>query len=129
MPAAERAKARERLQAIRAEIAAGKLDFAAAAKKFSECPTAKDGGDLGYIRRRGTPEDEPLARAAFALKPCELSEVIETDYGFHVVRVTDRKAGTPEQPGNALHVICGQKSHAFGKSCGQYASRRHGFAV
>jgi parvulin-like peptidyl-prolyl isomerase len=92
---AERAKAKERLQAIRAEVAGGKMDLAAAAKKFSECPTAKDGGDLGYIRRRGMPEDEPLAKAAFALKPGALSEVVETDYGFHLVVVTDRKAGTP----------------------------------
>ncbi|HVL13937.1 MAG TPA: peptidylprolyl isomerase [Gemmata sp.] len=95
LPATERAKAKERLQAVRAEVAAGKLDLAAAAKKHSECPTAKDGGDLGYIRRRGLPEDEPLAKAAFALKPGDLSDVIETDYGFHILAVTDRKPGTP----------------------------------
>ena len=95
LPATERAKAKERLHAVRTEVAAGKMNLAAAAKKYSECPTAKDGGDLGYIRRRGLPEDEPLAKAAFALKPGELSDVIETDYGFHILTVTDRKPGTP----------------------------------
>jgi peptidyl-prolyl cis-trans isomerase C len=91
----DRARAKERLQAVRAEIAAGKLDFATAARKFSECPTAKDGGDLGFIRRRGLPEDEPLAKVAFALKPGDLSDVIETEYGFHILTVRERKPGTP----------------------------------
>ncbi len=94
-PATERAIAKEKAQAIRADIAAGKTDFAAAAKRFSQCPTAKDGGDLGFIPRRSLPEDEPLAKAAFALKVGALSDVIETAYGFHVVTVTARKPGTP----------------------------------
>lgn len=91
----ERAAAREKLQAIRADILAGTGDFATAARKFSQCPTAKTGGDLGFIRRRGLPEDEPLAKAAFAMKAGDLSEVIETEYGCHLLTVTDRKPGTP----------------------------------
>jgi parvulin-like peptidyl-prolyl isomerase len=94
-PAADRDAAKAVLQAVRAEVAAGKLDFAAAARKHSQCPTAKDGGDLGFVFRRGMPEDEPLAKAAFAMKVGELSEVLETDYGFHILTVTDRKPGTP----------------------------------
>ena len=94
-PPADRDAAKAKVEAIRADIAAGKTDFASAARKFSQCPTAKDGGDLGFVRRRGMPEDEPLAKAAFALKVGTLSEVIETDYGFHVLTVTDRKPGTP----------------------------------
>ncbi len=94
-PAAERAAAKEKLQAIRADVAAGKIDFAAAAKKFSQCPSAKSGGDLGFVLRRGMPEDEPLAKAAFAIKVGALSEIIETEYGFHILTVTDRKPGTP----------------------------------
>jgi peptidyl-prolyl cis-trans isomerase C len=94
-PPAERAIVREKLQAVRADIAAGKLDFATAAKKFSQCPSAKAGGDLGFVVRRGLPEDEPLARAAFAMKVGGLSDVVETDYGFHILTVTDRKPGTP----------------------------------
>jgi len=94
-PPGERATAREKLQAVRADIAAGKIDFATAARKFSQCPSALKGGDLGFILRRGLPEDEPLARAAFALKVGSLSEVVETDYGVHLLMVTDRKPGTP----------------------------------
>lgn len=94
-PAAARAAVKEKLQVVRADVAAGQLDFAAAAKKFSQCPSAKAGGDLGFVPRRGLPEDEPIAKAAFALKVGELSGVVESDYGFHLLLVTDRKPGTP----------------------------------
>ena len=93
--AAERAGAKEKLEAVRAEVAAGKLDFAAAAKKHSHCPTAPTGGDIGYIARKGGLVDEAFAKAAFALKPGELSGVVETEFGLHVVQVTDRKPGVP----------------------------------
>jgi len=92
-PAIDRAAAKEKLQAIRAQIVNGKTSFAAAAKKYSQCPSALHGGDLGFIRRRGLPEDEPVARAAFALKVGMFSEVIETDHGLHLLTVTERKPG------------------------------------
>ncbi len=91
----ERAAAKEKLEAIRTEIAAGKLDFAVAAKKHSQCPSGPTGGDIGSIARKGGLVDEAFAKAAFALKPNELSSVIETDFGFHILQVTDRKPGTP----------------------------------
>jgi peptidyl-prolyl cis-trans isomerase C len=94
-PATERAAAKEKLEALRAEIAAGKLDFAAAAKKHSHCPSAPTGGDIGYIFRKGGLVDETFCKAAFALKVGELSGVVETDYGLHLLQVTDRKPGTP----------------------------------
>ncbi len=96
-PPAERLAARERLQGIRGEIAAAKCDFTTAARKHSQCTTAKTGGDLGFIYRRGLPEDEPLARVAFALKVGELSDIIETDFGYHLITITERKAGTPSE--------------------------------
>jgi peptidyl-prolyl cis-trans isomerase C len=92
---AERAAAKERLEAIRTQIAAGKLDFAEAAKKYSHCPSGPNGGDIGYIYRKGGLVDEGFAKAAFALKQGELSSVIETEFGLHILQVTDRKPGTP----------------------------------
>ncbi len=94
LPAPERAGMKEKLQALRNDIAGGKIDFNTAARKFSQCPSGLKGGDLGYIPRRGLPENEPLAKAAFALKIGGLSEVIESDSGFHLVTVSDRKVGT-----------------------------------
>lgn len=93
--AAAKAAAREKLQAVRADLLAGKVTFAAAAKKFSQCPSATKGGDLGFIPRRGLPEDEPLAKAAFALPVNGLSDVVETEYGIHLLTVSERKPGTP----------------------------------
>lgn len=93
--AADRVTSKEKLEALRAEIVAGKLDFAAAAKKHSHCPSAPTGGDIGYIYRKGGLVDESFAKAAFTLKPGELSGVVETEFGLHLIQVTDRKPGTP----------------------------------
>ncbi len=91
----ERAAAKEKLEAIRVELAAGKLDFATASKKHSHCPSGPTGGDIGTLYRKGGLVDEAFAKAAFALKPGELSGVVETDFGLHILQVTDRKPGTP----------------------------------
>ncbi len=93
-PEAERQQARNRLLAIRQEIVSGKTDFAEAAKKNSQCASAPNGGDLGYIQRKFMVE-EPFAKAAFALQVGQLSDVVQTDYGLHLIKVTDRKAGKP----------------------------------
>src|SRR5262249_36993865 len=91
----ERAAAKDKLRALRAEIVAGRLDFAEAAKKHSQCPSAPQGGDLGYILPKGMLTDEAFCKAAFAMKPGELSDVVESAYGVHLIRVTDRKPGMP----------------------------------
>ena len=90
----EQAAARSRLLQLRAQIVAGKLDFAAAAKAHSQCPTAPQGGDVGSFPRKFV-VDENFARAAFALKVGEVSDVVQTDYGLHLIKVTERKAGKP----------------------------------
>jgi hypothetical protein len=89
---ADRQAARVRMQALRQEIAAGRLDFAEAARKNSQCPSSAQGGDLGYFPRKFAVE-ETFARAAFTLKVGEVSDVVQTDYGFHLIKVTDRKQG------------------------------------
>jgi peptidyl-prolyl cis-trans isomerase C len=91
---AERQQARDRLLAIRQEVVSGKLDFAEAAKKYSQCPTAPTGGDIGFFARKGM-VDEAFARAAFALQPGQVSDVVQSDYGLHLIKVTERKPGQP----------------------------------
>jgi parvulin-like peptidyl-prolyl isomerase len=90
----ERQEARQRLQALRQEIVAGKLDFAEAAKKHSQCPSAPSGGDIGYFSRKWM-LDEAFAKTAFALKVGDVSDVVQSDYGLHLIKVTDRKPGQP----------------------------------
>jgi parvulin-like peptidyl-prolyl isomerase len=91
----ERATALEKIRAIRADLLAGKMDFATAARKFSQDPSGRTGGDLGFVLRRGQELEEPLAKAAFAMKVGEISDLLETASGFHLIAVTDRKPGTP----------------------------------
>jgi peptidyl-prolyl cis-trans isomerase C len=91
---AERQKAIDKLREIRAELAAGKVQFADAAKAHSQCPSAATGGDLGYIVRKFQ-ADEAYARAAFSLKLGEVSDIVESESGLHLIWLTDRKPGKP----------------------------------
>ncbi|HSR12381.1 MAG TPA: SurA N-terminal domain-containing protein, partial [Thermodesulfobacteriota bacterium] len=81
------AVAKKKAESVRAEAAAGK-DFAKLAKQYSEDPGTKDqGGDLGFITKgMVVPEFEA---AAFSMKPGEISQVIQTPYGFHVLKVDE----------------------------------------
>src|SRR5262249_28936262 len=91
-PEADKKAAREKLQAIRANVVAGKIDFAEAAKRYSQDQTAKDGGDLGMFPRKMVMA-ESIARVAFSLPVNGISEVVETEYGLHLIKVTERKPG------------------------------------
>src|SRR5262249_30541579 len=68
-------------------------DFAELAKKNSEDEaSAKNGGDLDYFKRgRMVPEFEQVA---FALQPGEISDVVKTSFGYHIIKLTDKKPGT-----------------------------------
>ncbi|WP_255547842.1 peptidylprolyl isomerase [Crassaminicella indica] len=64
-------------------------DFAKLAKENSKCSSSKKGGDLGYFGRgKMLPEFE---KAAFSLKVGEISDIVKTEYGYHIIKVTDRK--------------------------------------
>ena len=89
----ERDKAKQKLQALRADISGGKLDFTAAAKEHSQCPSAPKGGDIGFISRKFQNVEEAYAKAAFAAKVGELTDVVETEFGLHLIKVTERKEG------------------------------------
>lgn len=93
-PETERQEAKTKLQKLREEIVSGKLDFAEAAKKYSQCTSAPTGGDIGYFPRKLAVE-EAFGKAAFALKVGEISDIVQTDYGVHLIKVTDRKPGQP----------------------------------
>ncbi len=80
----QRDSTREALEDIREQILGGD-DFARLAVRYSVDPTAADGGDLGFFGRgRMVP---PFEEAAFSLEPGEVSGVVETQFGFHIIGV------------------------------------------
>lgn len=73
------------INALRNQLTEG-ADFAAMAEKHSDCASAAGGGELGeFTKGEMVPEFE---EAAFTLKPGEISAVVETDFGFHLIRRT-----------------------------------------
>jgi peptidyl-prolyl cis-trans isomerase C len=86
--AAAKDEARRKADALLQRVRA-KEDFAALARQASQDPgSARNGGDLGaFGRRQMVP---PFEQAAFALKPGEVSDIVETPFGFHIIKVTER---------------------------------------
>lgn len=83
-----RGEKRQRLEGLLKQLKEG-ADFAELARANSQCPSAAEGGDLGFFGRGQMAE--PFDEAAFALQPGELSGVIETPFGLHILRVEERK--------------------------------------
>lgn len=89
---AERTAARQKIEAILKEVRAGE-DFAQLARRHSEGAEAAAGGDAGLlIKGKGPPAIE---RAAFSLQPGQVSDVIESRLGLHLIKVGERR---PEGP-------------------------------
>jgi peptidyl-prolyl cis-trans isomerase C len=90
-PEAADAAAREKAEQLLEQVKAG-ADFAQLAKENSDCPSASKGGDLGFGRRQTWVA--PFSDAAFALQPGQISDVVKTRFGYHIIKVTDRKEPT-----------------------------------
>ena len=83
-----KAKARAKIEGLLKQIKDG-ADFAELAKAHSTCPSAPRGGDLGFFPRgQTTPAFE---NAAFELEIGQISDIVETEYGFHIIKATDHK--------------------------------------
>ncbi len=88
-----RAQVRARLEQLRGELDAG-ADFGALAKVYSEGPEAENGGVIGWTVRGDLVE--ALERSAFALAEGEVSDIVETEFGFHLLKADQKEAaGVP----------------------------------
>ncbi len=82
---AVKAKAKAEAQRILALVKAPGADFAELARIHSAGPSATRGGDVGIFTADRMAE--PFSKAAFSMKPGEISEVVETKFGFHIIKV------------------------------------------
>lgn len=100
MDAADKVQALDKIKAIRARIVANKdpgelgQAFVREAQENSDCPSGQQGGSLGWFGRgMMVPEFD---QAAFSMKCGEVSDVIETQFGYHIILKTDEKGGGPQ---------------------------------
>lgn len=110
--AAQISEKRKEAEKILEEAKSG-ADFAELARKYSQDATAPDGGDLGYFARGDM--FGPFEQAAFSLKPGEISDVVITPFGFHIIKLEDyqsaRTIPLEEVKDQIKQAILKQKAH------------------
>ena len=84
-------KALKKLEKIKQKLEKGG-DFSVLAKESSQDPSSAEGGDLGYFSRGQMVK--PFEDAAFALEIGKVSNIVMTDFGYHLIKVTDKKPET-----------------------------------
>ncbi|MDO9354565.1 MAG: peptidylprolyl isomerase, partial [Solirubrobacteraceae bacterium] len=90
---ADREKAKAKAEALLAEVKKNPASFAEVARKNSDDPgSAEKGGDLDFFGRDGLAA-KPLEEAAFKLKVDEISELVPSDFGYHIVKLTAQRGG------------------------------------
>ena len=106
--------------------AKGGEDFAALAKANSDDGSASQGGDLGFFQKgRMVPEFD---QAAFAMKPGEISDVISTQFGYHIIKLTEKKEASTvpfdEIKPRVVEYLTGQKKQQRAETFIEEAKKR-----
>ena len=90
----QRDQATQQLLVWRQEILTGKAKFEDVAKQHSACPSKEKGGDVGQFRWKFDVVPE-FSRVAYSMKPGEISGVVNTSFGVHLIMVTERSLAEP----------------------------------
>ena len=85
---AKKTEARKKIETVQGKLKKGD-EFGAVAKEYSEGPSKSRGGDLGYFKRGQMVK--PFEDAAFSMNIDQVSGVVETQFGYHIIKVTDKK--------------------------------------
>ena len=85
---ADKKQAKDAIDALEQRLVDGE-EFSDLAREASQCPSSEHGGDLGFFARGNM--DQAFETAAFAMSPDEVSPVVESSFGYHIIKVTDRK--------------------------------------
>jgi peptidyl-prolyl cis-trans isomerase C len=114
----QKKQAKEKIESVLKEAQTGK-DFSELAKTHSDCPSKTRGGDLGYFGKGRMAA--AFETAAFALKEGEVSTVVETQFGFHLIQVYGKKPpGITPLPEVRQQVEAQVKSEKFQKTVNEY---------
>jgi parvulin-like peptidyl-prolyl isomerase len=117
---ADRDKAEQTLRVLRQQILSGKMKFEDAVVQYSQCPTKKNKerpGDIGKFPYKLVVAPE-ISRAAFALKKGDLSDVVQSPRGLHLLLITDRTAGEPstfESVKDAVRQVWAQEEELYSR--------------
>jgi parvulin-like peptidyl-prolyl isomerase len=92
----EKQKLQAQLENLRLMVKNNQLTFDEAARKYSDCPSKKEGGDLGFFTYKFMVV-EPFSRAAFSTQVGDITGVVATEFGMHLIKVTARTNPEPAE--------------------------------
>lgn len=103
------AKAKTKAEEILKKVKAGE-NFEALAQENSTCSSASQGGDLGYFGKAQMVEE--FTKAAFALEVGQVSELVKTEFGYHIIKLTDKKLDLESNKAEIEDALKGEKFNA-----------------
>jgi peptidyl-prolyl cis-trans isomerase D len=126
MSAADKAKAKQKAEQVLAEVKAHPDQFAQIAEKNSDDPgSASKGGDLGYFQPGQIAGGKAFDDAAFSLKKGEVSNIVESDFGYHIIQATDVKPAATKPFDEVKDVVA--KDYAAQQGSKGFADSAQGF--